>query len=74
MEVYELFDSYLQKAKLIRDFCSEREQMLFESVRMDMAVEAKIHWLNSVGKEIDDVIANIERLADDRKPQFNMKK
>ena len=70
MEHYELFDAYLKKSKLIRDFCEDREKMLFESIRMDIPTDGKIHWLNAIGAEIDKVVAYIDQLAMDRKPQL----
>ncbi len=72
MEQYQLFDEYLQKSKAIRKFCEDREKMLFESVRMDIPKEGTIHWLQSVGREIDVVASLIERLSADRKPPLSL--
>jgi hypothetical protein len=74
MEEYELFDQYLKKSKTIREFCDDREKMMFESIRMDISTEGKTHWLKSIGYELDKVIAYIDRLTNDRKPQFQLKK
>ena len=73
MEHYELFDAYLKKSKLIRDFCEDREKMLFESLRMDITTEGKLHWLNAIGTEIDKVVAYIDQMNSDRKSLFRLK-
>lgn len=72
MEEYQLFDELLKKSKAIRAFCEDREKMLFESIRMDIPINGKIVWLNSVGKEIDEVVSYIEKLSSDRKPHLNL--
>jgi hypothetical protein len=74
MKEYETFDIFLKKSKLIREFCDEREKMMFEVLRMNISVEGKIHWLESVGVEIDRVLSFIERLSNERKLHLNMKK
>ena len=73
MEQYQLFDELLMKSKAIRAFCEDREKMLFESIRMDIPINGKIVWLNSVGKEIDEVRNFIERLAEVRMPSLTLK-
>jgi hypothetical protein len=73
MEQYQLFDELLMKSKAIRAFCEDREKMLFESVRMDIPTDGKIVWLNSVGKEIDEVKNLIDRLAQNRLPSMTLK-
>jgi len=73
MEHYELFDAYLKKSKLIRDFCEDREKMLFESVRMDISTEGKLHWLNAIGDEIDKVKKFIDVLVEERQSFLNLK-
>lgn len=73
MEEYQLFDELLKKSKAIRAFCEDREKMLFESIRMDIPINGKIVWLNSVGKEIDEVRNLIERLAEAREPSMTLK-
>lgn len=73
MEEYQLFDDLLKKSKAIRAFCEDREKMLFESIRMDIPINGKIVWLNSVGKEIDEVRNFIERLAEVRMPSLTLK-
>lgn len=73
MEEYQLFDELLKKSKAIRAFCDDREKMLFESIRMDIPINGKILWLNSVGKEIDEVRNLIERLAEVRVPSMTLK-
>ena len=72
MEEYQLFDEFLKKSKAIRAFCEHREQMLFESIRMDIPIDGKIVWLEAVGKEIDQVVYYIEKLSADRKPPWNL--
>ena len=74
IEEYQLFDELLKKSKAIRAFCEDREKMLFESIRMDIPINGKIVWLNSVGKEIDEVVSYIEKLSADRKPHLNLGK
>lgn len=73
MEEYQLFDELLKKSKAIRAFCEDREKMLFESIRMDIPINGKIVWLNSVGREIDEVRNLIERLAEVREPSMTLK-
>ena len=68
----QLFDELLQKSKSLRDFCDDREKMMFEIVRMDLNAEGKIHWLESVGSEVDRVLSFIERLSNDRKSHLNL--
>ena len=46
--------------------------MMFEIVRMDLNAEGKIHWLESVGSEVDRVLSFIERLSNDRKSHLNL--
>lgn len=55
MKEYEIFDDFLKKSKKIREFCDDREKMLFESIRMEISTDGKIHWLNSIVYEIDKV-------------------
>jgi|SaaInlStandDraft_6_1057023.scaffolds.fasta_scaffold99723_2 hypothetical protein len=71
MEEYHLFDEYLKKSKSIREFCNNNEKLLFESIRMDIPTDGKIHWLNAVGCEIEKVISYIEKLENDRKPPLS---
>ena len=66
MEEYKVFDEYLQKSKIIRAFCEDREKMLFESIRLDTSTDGKVIWLDAIGKEIDKVIATIDQLTADR--------
>lgn len=73
MEQYQLFDELLMKSKAIRAFCEDREKMLFESIRMDIPINGKIVWLNSVGAEIDEVASFIERLSADRERHLTLK-
>jgi len=73
MEEYKLFDELLSKSKTLRNFCDEREKMMFEIIRMDMSTEGKIHWLESVGVEIDRVLSFIDRLSVERKSYLNLK-
>jgi hypothetical protein len=47
--------------------------MMFEIIRMDMSTEGKIHWLESVGVEIDRVLSFIDRLSVERKSYLNLK-
>ncbi len=74
MKEYELFDELLQKSKFLRNFCDDREKMIFEVLRMDISTDGKIHWLNSIVYEIDKVLSFIDRLSNERKSQFNLKK
>lgn len=69
---YEVFDTYLQKTKQIRVFCDDREKMMFEVIRMDISEEAKIHWLNGIGMEIEKVLKQIEILSENRKSHLNL--
>jgi hypothetical protein len=74
MKEYEKFDYYLQNSKKIREFCNDREKMIFEILRMDLYEEGKIHWLESVGLEIDRVLSFIGRLENERKSHLNLRK
>lgn len=74
MKEYETFDIFLKKSKQLREFCDDREKMMFEVLRMDISVEGKIHWLESVGVEIERVLSFIDRLESERKSHLNMKK
>ena len=38
MKEYEIFDDFLKKSKKIREFCDDREKMLFESIRMEKSI------------------------------------
>ena len=62
MKEYELFDELLQKSKFLINFCDDREKMMFEIIRMDISTDGKIHWLESVGSEIDRVLSFIETI------------
>ena len=73
MKEYELFDELLQKSKFLRNFCDDREKMMFEIIRMDISTDGKIHQLESVGSEIDRVLSFIERVSVERKSHFNLK-
>jgi hypothetical protein len=70
MEEYEVFDEYLQKSKIIRAFCEDRERMLFESIRIDTSSDGKIIYLKAVGKEIDEAGEFIEEMKKKRKSSF----
>jgi len=74
MEEYKLFDELLSKSKTLRDFCDDREKMMFEILRMDISTEGKIHWLESVGSEINRVLNFIDRVSNERKSHLNLKK
>ena len=56
MKEYEIFDDFLKKSKKIREFCDDREKMLFESIRIEISTDGKIHWLNSISYDIDKVL------------------
>jgi len=70
---YELFDEYLKKSKLIRNFCDDREKMMFEVLRLDLTEEGKTHWLNSIGYEIDKVLSLLNDMVNERKSYLNLK-
>ena len=74
MEEYELFDILLSKTKTLRDFCDDREKMMFEIIRMDLSKEGKIHWLEPIGSEVDRILKYIDRCTDDRKSHLDLKK
>ena len=73
MKEYELFDELLQKSKFLINFYDDREKMMFEIIRMDISTDGKIHWLESVGSEIDRVLSFIERVSVERKSHLNLK-
>jgi len=70
---YALFDEYLKKSKSIRNFCDDREKMMFEVLRMDLSEEGKIHWLNSIGYEIDKLLSLLNIMENERKSYLNLK-
>ena len=74
MEEYKLFDELLQKSKSLREFCDDREKMMFEVLRMDISTDGKIHWLESIGGEINRIISFTDRLTAERKSHLNLKK
>ncbi|WP_165813658.1 hypothetical protein [Aliarcobacter skirrowii] len=47
--------------------------MMFEILRMDISTDGKIHWLESVGSEINKVLSFIERVSNERKSHLNFK-
>jgi len=74
MEEYELFDGYLKVSKTIRDFCDEREKMMFEVLRLDIETDAKVRWLESIAYELKRTNAYIVRLTNERKSHLNLPK
>jgi len=74
MEEYKLFDDLLQKSKSLKDFTSDRENMLCEIIKMDIQSDGKIQWLESVGVELNRVLNFIEKLSYERKAHLNLKK
>ena len=63
---------YLKKVKSIRDYCENRECLLFNSIRIDTSTEGKIIWLNGVGKEIDAVCEFINNLENTMKSSLGI--
>jgi hypothetical protein len=66
MEKYEIFEDYVEKSKNIRQFCEQNETLLFEALRMDIGSDAITKYINGVGKEIDEVLAYIDKLKSER--------
>ena len=66
MENYEIFGEYIDKSKQIRQFCEKNENLLFETLRMDIPSEGIRKYLAAVGKEIDEVLAYIDKLKSER--------
>lgn len=73
MKEYGLFDELLKKTKSLKNFCDDREKMMFEIIRMDISTDGKIHWLEAVGSEIDRVLSFIDRVSAERKSHLNLK-
>lgn len=73
MKEYEVFDTYLQNSKKIREFCNDREKMMFEVLRMDLSEEGKIHWLESIGLEIIGVLELIGTVSNERKSHLKLR-
>ena len=69
MDEYTVFDEYLKKSQSIRDFCEDREKLLFESISIGGYADVKITYLKAVGKEIDSVVAYIDQLKKERQLQ-----
>ena len=74
MKEYKVLDKYLKISKTFREYCSDREMMMFEVLIMDMSEEGKVHWLESIGNEIDRVMSFIGRISNERKSHLNLKK
>ena len=66
MENYEIFGEYIDKSKQIRQFCEKNENLLFETLRMDIPSEGIRKYLAAVGKEIEIILDYIERLKANR--------
>ena len=66
MENYELFGEFINKSKQIRQFCEKNENLLFETLRMNIPSDGVRKYLTSVGKEIDLVLEFIDKLETDR--------
>ena len=66
MENYEIFGDYIDKSKRIRKFCEKNENLLFETLRMDIPSEGIRKYLAAVGKEIEIILDYIERLRANR--------
>ena len=74
MKEYEILDKYLKVSRTFREFCSDRETMMFEVLKMDISEDGKIHWIESIGNEIDRVLSFIGRLESERKSHLNLNK
>jgi len=48
--------------------------MMFEVLIMDMSEEGKVHWIESIGNQIDRVMSFIRRISNERKSHLNLKK
>ncbi len=66
MENYEIFGDYIDKSKQIRQFCEKNENLLFETLRMDIPSNGVRKYLAAVGKEIEIILDYIERLKANR--------
>ena len=66
MENYELFGDYINKSKMIREFCEKNENLLFETLRMNIPSDGVKGYLISIGREIDSVLEFIDKLETDR--------
>ena len=66
MENYEIFGEYIDKSKQIRQFCEKNENLLFETLRMDVPSDGIRKYLAAVGKEIEIILDYIERLKANR--------
>jgi hypothetical protein len=71
MENYEIFGDYIDKSKMIREFCEKNENLLFETLRMDIPSDGIRKYLAAVGKEIEIILDYIERLRANRKPDID---
>lgn len=67
MEHYEVFDQYLQKSKEIERFCNERESAMCHTITMNLPDQTKICYLTAIGREIDAVLAFINKMTEERK-------
>jgi len=74
MKEYEVLDKYLKVSKTFREFCNDRETMMFEVLRMDISEDGKIDWIESIGNEMDKVLSFIDRLESERNSHLNLKK
>ena len=66
MENYQIFGDYINKSKMIREFCEKNENLLFETLRMGIPSDGVRKYLTSVGNEIDLVLDFIEKMKTDR--------
>jgi hypothetical protein len=72
-EEYIVFDELLQKSKSLREYANQNEKMMFEILRMDIKTDGKVHWLETVGREMISVLSVIEKFASERKNFLAMK-
>lgn len=60
---FEVFYDYLKKSQNIREFCEGNEQLLLDTVRTERFTDSeKIHFLNILGSQIDNLVTNIDNM------------
>lgn len=62
-EAFEVFYEYLTKSQNIRQFCEEKERLFLETIRSNCFTDdEKIHFLNILGSDIDELTTYINTL------------
>lgn len=70
---FEVFYDYLKKSQNIREFCEGNEQLLLDTVRTERFTDSeKIHFLNILGSQIDNLVTNIDNMKKYKKKNHSV--